>query len=56
LLWLATLGSIVALRRGEDMQMTAIVGKLPRHLRAFLILTAIAAVLAFLLFVVRRHG
>src|SRR6202023_1170498 len=36
-LWLAMLGSIVALRRGEHMRMTAIVGKLPRHLRAFLL-------------------
>lgn len=52
-LWLAMLGSIVALRRGEHMRMTAIVGKLPRHLRAFLDLIAIAAALAFLLFVVR---
>src|SRR5258705_5755423 len=47
------LGSVVALRRGEHMRMTAIVGKLPRHLRAFLDLIAIAAALAFLLFVVR---
>jgi tripartite ATP-independent transporter DctM subunit len=46
------LGSIVALRRGEHMRMTAIVGKLPPHLRAFLDLIAIAAALAFLLFVV----
>jgi tripartite ATP-independent transporter DctM subunit len=51
-LWLAMLGSIVALRRGEHMRMTAIVGKLPPHLRAFLDLIAIAAALAFLLFVV----
>jgi tripartite ATP-independent transporter DctM subunit len=52
-LWLAMLGSIVALRRGEHMRMTAIVGKLPRHRRAFLDLIAIAAALAFLLFIVR---
>src|SRR3981189_1919416 len=52
-LWLAMLGSIVALRRGEHMRMTAIVGTLPRHLRPFLDLIAIAAALAFLLFVVR---
>src|SRR6476659_5246866 len=52
-LWLAMLGSVVALRRGEHMRMTAIVGKLPRHLRAFLDLIAIVAALAFLLFVVR---
>src|SRR6478672_3903940 len=52
-LWLAMLGSIVALRRGEHMRMTALVGKLPRHLRAFIDLIAIAAALAFLLLVVR---
>lgn len=52
-LWLAMLGSIVALRRGEHMRMTAIVGKLPPHLRAFLDLIAIAAALAFLLLIVR---
>src|SRR6201982_1933447 len=52
-LWLAMLGSIVALRRGEPMRMTPIVGKLPPHMRAFLVLVAIAAALCFLLFVVR---
>jgi tripartite ATP-independent transporter DctM subunit len=52
-LWLAMLGSIVALRRGEHMRMTAVVGKLPPHLRAFLDQIAIAAALAFLLLVVR---
>jgi TRAP-type C4-dicarboxylate transport system permease small subunit len=51
-LWLAMLGSIVALRRGEHMRMTAIVGKLSPHRRAFLDLIAIAAALAFLLLVV----
>ena len=52
-LWLAMLGSIVALRRGEHMRMTAIVGKLSPRPRAFLDLIAIAAALAFLLLVLR---
>jgi tripartite ATP-independent transporter DctM subunit len=47
-LWLAMLGSIVALRRGEHMRMTAIVGALAPCQRAFLDLIAIAAALAFL--------
>src|ERR1700746_2991530 len=52
-LWLAMLGSIVALRRGEHMRMTAIVGKLTPRRRAFLDLVAIAAAIAFLTFVVQ---
>jgi tripartite ATP-independent transporter DctM subunit len=51
-LWLAMLGSIVALQRGEHMRMTAIVGKLDPGKRAFLDLIAIAAAIAFLAFVV----
>jgi tripartite ATP-independent transporter DctM subunit len=51
-LWLAMLGSIVALQRGEHMRMTAIVGKLEPRKRAFLDLIAIAAAIAFLAFVV----
>jgi tripartite ATP-independent transporter DctM subunit len=51
-LWLAMLGSIVALQRGEHMRMTAIVGKLDPGTRAFLDLIAIAAAIAFLAFVV----
>ncbi|MDM0107717.1 TRAP transporter large permease subunit [Variovorax sp. J22R24] len=50
-LWLAMLGSIVALQRGEHMRMTAIVGKLDSRKRAFLDLIAIAAAIAFLAFV-----
>ncbi|MFS2162517.1 TRAP transporter large permease subunit [Variovorax sp. Varisp62] len=50
-LWLAMLGSIVALQRGEHMRMTAIVGKLDARNRAFLDLVAIAAAVAFLAFV-----
>jgi len=51
-LWLAMLGSIVALQRGEHMRMTAIVGKLDHRKRAFLDLIAIASAVAFLAFVV----
>ena len=51
-LWLAMLGSIVALQRGEHMRMTAIVGKLGPGKRAFLDLIAIASAVAFLAFVV----
>ncbi len=47
-LWLAMLGSIVALRRGEHMRMTAIVGALPARPRAFFDLIATAAAIAFL--------
>jgi tripartite ATP-independent transporter DctM subunit len=51
-LWLAMLGSVVAFQRGEHMRMTAMVGKLEPARRAFLDLIAIAAAVAFLLFVV----
>lgn len=47
-LWLAMLGSVVALRRGEHMRMTALVGALGPRPRAFLDLIAIAAALGFL--------
>ena len=47
-LWLAMLGSVVALRRGEHMRMTAVVGKLSPGMRAVLDLVAIAAAVAFL--------
>lgn len=51
-LWLAMLGSVVALRRGEHMRMTAIVGALPERSRAFLDLIAIAAAVAYLALVI----
>src|SRR5262244_2795279 len=35
-LWLAMLGAVVALRRGEHMRMTAVVGKVSPSARAFL--------------------
>ncbi|MBN3765572.1 TRAP transporter large permease subunit [Burkholderia sp. Ac-20365] len=51
-LWLAMLGAVVALRRGEHMRMTALVGKASPNVRAFLDVVAIAAPLAFLLLVI----
>lgn len=51
-LWLASLGAVVALRRGEHMRMTALVAKASPQLQAFLDTVAIAAALAFLLLVV----
>lgn len=47
-LWLAMLGSVVALRRGEHMRMTAFVGGTTPKRRALFELIAIAACLAFL--------
>ncbi len=51
-LWLASLGAVVALRRGEHMRMTALVAKASPGLRAWLDTVAIAAALAFLLLIV----
>src|SRR3954470_9612068 len=51
-LWLAMLGSVIALQRGEHMRMTAIVGMLKPRARAFLDVIAVAAALAFLLLVI----
>jgi tripartite ATP-independent transporter DctM subunit len=47
-LWLAMLGSVVALRRGEHMRMTAVVAKATPQRRALLEAVATAACLAFL--------
>jgi len=47
-LWLAMLGAVVALRRGEHMRMTALVGRLRPGTRAVFEAIAIAACLAFL--------
>ncbi len=47
-LWLAMLGSVVALRRGEHMRMTAFVSGTAPERRALFELIAIAACLAFL--------
>ena len=51
-LWLAMLGAVVALRRDEHMRMTAIVGMVTPKVRAFLDVFALAAALAFLLFII----
>ncbi len=51
-LWLASLGAVVALRRGEHMRMTALVAKAGPGTRALLDTVGIAATLAFLLMVV----
>ncbi|OYU99152.1 MAG: ABC transporter permease, partial [Burkholderiales bacterium PBB5] len=51
-LWLAMLGSVVALRRGEHMRMTALVGAASPARRALLEAVATMACLAFLALVV----
>ena len=47
-LWLAMLGSVIALRRGEHMRMTALVSKAGPQRRALMEMVGIAAALAFL--------
>ncbi len=51
-LWLASLGAVVAFRRGEHMRMKALMLKASPRTQAFLDAVAIAAALAFLLLVV----
>ena len=50
-LWLAMLGSVIALRRNEHMRMTAVVARLSERQRAYLDVFATGAVLAFLVMV-----
>jgi len=50
-LWLAMLGAVAALRRGEHMRMTALVNRASPQTRALLDLVAVAAALAFLLLI-----
>ncbi|MBO0753737.1 MAG: TRAP transporter small permease, partial [Bradyrhizobiaceae bacterium] len=50
-LWLAMLGSVIALRRNEHMRMTALVARLSERQGASLEVFAIGAALAFLLMV-----
>jgi TRAP-type C4-dicarboxylate transport system permease small subunit len=52
-LWLAMLGAVIALRRGEHMRMTALVALASPRVRAFLELVAITAPLAFLVLILR---
>ncbi|RZM01800.1 MAG: TRAP transporter small permease subunit, partial [Variovorax sp.] len=47
-LWLSMLGAVVALRRGEHMRMTAVVGKVGPSTRRLMEALAVAASLAFL--------
>src|SRR5512133_1873305 len=51
-LWLAMLGSVIALRRGEHMRMTAFVAMGSPRTRAFLDVLAVVAALAFLLLII----
>ena len=51
-LWLAMLGSVVALHRGEHMRMTALVGNMSARRRAFFDFIAVAAAVAFLALIV----
>jgi tripartite ATP-independent transporter DctM subunit len=51
-LWLAMLGSVIALRRGEHMRMTALVAGLNDDRRAFFDAVAVAAALGFLVLIV----
>lgn len=51
-LWLAMLGSVVALRRGEHMRMTALVASAGPRLWAYLDVVATCAALAFLVLIV----
>jgi tripartite ATP-independent transporter DctM subunit len=50
-LWLAMLGAVIALRRGEHMRMTALVARLPVEKRAFFDALAVAAGLGFLVLI-----
>jgi tripartite ATP-independent transporter DctM subunit len=51
-LWLAMLGSVVALRHGQHMRMTAVVSMVSPRVRAFLEVLAVAAALTFLALIV----
>ncbi|MBY0613101.1 MAG: TRAP transporter large permease subunit [Beijerinckiaceae bacterium] len=51
-IWLAMLGSVIALQRGEHMRMTALVSKASAEWRAVLDTLAIAAPLIFLLMII----
>jgi tripartite ATP-independent transporter DctM subunit len=50
-LWLAMLGSVVAMHRGEHMRMTALLGSMSAERRAFMEAVALTACLAFLVMV-----
>lgn len=50
-LWLAMLGSVVALRQGGHMRMSALVNRMPPQAQSFFELLALFATVAFLLFI-----
>ncbi|MGL4288763.1 MAG: TRAP transporter large permease subunit [Phreatobacter sp.] len=50
-LWLAMLGAVIALRRGEHMRMTALVSRVPLERRGFFDALAVAAGLGFLILI-----
>lgn len=47
-LWLAMLGSVVAMRRGEHMRLTSFIGRLPLHKRAFVDTLGAVIVITFI--------
>ncbi|WP_213939060.1 TRAP transporter large permease subunit [Pseudomonas sp. dw_612] len=47
-LWLAMLGSVVAMRRGEHMRLTSFIGRLPLEKRAFIDTLGAVIVIAFI--------
>src|SRR5471032_1754952 len=51
-LWLAMLGAVIALRRGEHMRLTTLVNRLPPKARVWVALFARLAVIAFVLEIV----
>jgi tripartite ATP-independent transporter DctM subunit len=51
-IWLAMLGAVVALRRGEHMRMTAVISKVSPEWRAFLDVVAVAVAFAFLVIII----
>ena len=53
-LWLSMLGAVIALRRGEHMRMTALVGRLGPPGRALFDMIAITASLALLVLIDRK--
>jgi TRAP-type C4-dicarboxylate transport system permease small subunit len=52
-LWLAMLGSVIALRRGEHMRLTAIVNRLPQRWRGLADTVAALVVMTFMLLIMR---
>jgi tripartite ATP-independent transporter DctM subunit len=52
-LWLAMLGAVIALRRGEHMRLTAIVNRLPQRWRGLADTVAALVVMTFMLLVIR---